>query len=157
MADYYTQCSLEVETGKDGGDWLAEAIRCIELIERGDEYDPGDYTGYPLHEGDFPRTPSVAEALEDWGWGFSYKRTGAGVWIYCDESGNIDLLADLLQEYLQRFDRDGRIGFSWAETCSKSRVGAFGGGAAFVTDSDFKVISTVDWLEKQQRSQREEP
>ena len=37
----------------------------------------------------------------------------------------------------------------WSNDCSKPRVDAFGGGAAFITARKIKSINTGEWLHRQ--------
>lgn len=49
------------------------------------------------------------------------------------EYGNVEQIADIVQEYLKKFDKKGYFTMSWADTCSKHRLGEFGGGFCVVT------------------------
>ena len=71
------------------------------------------------------------------------------LWFHFDESGDIDALVEVLQEFLKDIDPEGAIGFSWADTCSKPRVDEFGGGAVYITATDTKWMNTDMWLEQQ--------
>jgi hypothetical protein len=50
---------------------------------------------------------------------------------------------------LQKFDPEGQVAFEWSEDCSKPRIDAFGGGAAFITAKEIKTMTTADWLRQQ--------
>jgi len=69
--------------------------------------------------------------------------------IFSEESGNVDHAANFVQAILQRFDPKGKVGFQWADTCDKMRPDQFGGGAAVVTATSTKFLSTFQWLEKE--------
>jgi hypothetical protein len=59
---------------------------------------------------------------------------GPHVWFRDNgEYGNVDHIADLVQMYLKKFSPQGYFTMSWADTCSKHRLGEFGGGFAVVT------------------------
>lgn len=66
--------------------------------------------------------------------------------FYSEESGDVDAILALVQAYLKKFAPQQRFGLGWANTCSKSRVGDFGGGAAFVTANKIEQINTFNWL-----------
>ena len=69
--------------------------------------------------------------------------SGGEVWIYAEESGSVEAVAEFIQEYLKHFQMDGGVYFSWAETCSKSRVNEFAGGAFLVTrEQKFVTVSS---------------
>lgn len=70
--------------------------------------------------------------LEYWpsfDWGF----TGDCLWVYSEESGDIDNLSIFVQAYLKKFMPKAHFTMQWASTCSKPRVGEFHGGAMVVT------------------------
>lgn len=69
--------------------------------------------------------------------------------VFSEESGNVDHAANFVQAILQRFDPKGKVGFQWADTCDKMRPDQFGGGAAVVTATSTKFLSTYQWLEKE--------
>jgi hypothetical protein len=49
------------------------------------------------------------------------------------EYGNVDQIADVVQRYFKKFCTKGYFTLSWADTCSKHRIGEFGGGFCVVT------------------------
>ncbi len=63
-----------------------------------------------------------------------------GVWIYIDEWGDTDELAEVLQSYLRKFDLDEHIIISIAYSCSKPRPGEFGGWAMGITKDKIECI-----------------
>lgn len=73
----------------------------------------------------------------------------AEMWIYADESGDPDQVAAVLQAYLQKFNPQGSLWFSWAYTCSKIGVNEFGGGAAVVTAAAIKFIDAQHWAQEE--------
>ena len=68
--------------------------------------------------------------------------------MYADESGNADHVALFMQEYLKRFNPEGAFSITYSATCSKPRLGEFGGGAAFVTAEKIEWIDSHDWVQK---------
>ena len=86
--------------------------------------------------------------------GFDCEVTGADkegeVWVHDDAGeGNIDYVCQFIRAYLNKFDLDTKIGFSWASTCSSPRVGEFGGGAVVVSKDDEKWLNTDQWLSEE--------
>lgn len=73
----------------------------------------------------------------------------AEMWIYAEESGSPNQAAAFLQAYLQKFNPQGSLWFSWAYTCSKMRVNEFGGGAAVVTAQAIKFIDAQHWAQEE--------
>ena len=54
-----------------------------------------------------------------------------------------------IQHLLQKFDQKSYVTFEWPHDCSKPRVDAYGGGAAFITIKEIKSMSTAAWLNQQ--------
>ncbi len=126
MADYYTQYSFEINnlTPKEES-WLER-----EIEKRYDE--------------DF----LVLLPESSFGTGLDGSRC---LWFHEDVGGSeIDILAEMLQDFLKEFRSDLSISFSWASTCSKPRVDSFSGGAVFITSEDIVYMSTEGWIVKQE-------
>lgn len=133
MADYYMQYSFAVENiTPEEEAWV---IKRLEWDE-----DPRYY----------PLCPYCA---------FENASDGSrSLWIHDDEGGSeLDVLAEMLQEFLIRFRPGQYIAFSWADTCSKPRIDSFGGGAVFITAIDILWMNTYDWITKQAVKMKEEP
>jgi hypothetical protein len=65
-------------------------------------------------------------------WGQS--RIGESDWhLYEEESCDLEIVAELIHQFLKRWRPTDTVELSWAETCSKMRVGQFGGGACLIT------------------------
>jgi hypothetical protein len=71
--------------------------------------------------------------------GASAQRGEAEIWIYSEESIDLDLTALAIQETLSRFNLGLEVFFTWADTCSKMRVDEFSGGGVRITKGD------IDW------------
>ena len=80
---------------------------------------------------------------------FEFYISATAMNIYAEESGTPELVAEFLQQYLEKFQPQGSLWFAWATTCSKMRAGEFGGGAAFITATDIKFLDTHSWAEEQ--------
>jgi len=63
--------------------------------------------------------------------------------------GGVDAVCLFIQHLLQKFDPQGRVSLEWSHDCSKPRVDAYGGGAAFITATEIKTMSTAAWLKAQ--------
>lgn len=72
------------------------------------------------------------EGIEDFP-NFDWDFLPEGFWLYSEEGGDIDHVALLVQEFLKRFRPNHWFGLTWADTCSKPRIGEFDGGYLFVT------------------------
>lgn len=88
---------------------------------------------------------------------FEWSITPGDFWVYAEESGEPHHVAKLVQEFLKRFRPDSHFTLSWAWTCSKPRIGHFGGGAVFVTATKMKWMSTSEFLRKLRDSASSSP
>jgi len=59
--------------------------------------------------------------------------SGRCLHIYCEDWGSLDGVAHLVRKFLKRFRPKECWSLTWSETCSKPRIGNFGGGWLFVT------------------------
>ena len=84
--------------------------------------------------------------------GFEMHTDVSSVCIYSDGEGDLAEVEELLLVFMQRFRPQGVVGFEFAQTCSKPRVGEFGGGAIVVYGSGHvEWTNTSDWLEAKLR------
>jgi len=82
---------------------------------------------------------------EEYGWNsyggnclsFECEVANKSVWLYAEEYGDPDQVGSFVQEFLKTFRPDQEFTITWAYTCSKPRVGGFGGGAAIITADAF--------------------
>jgi len=111
MADYHMQYSFQIEnlTPKEVEWFDAYTTRVEEAAEESDEY-------VSLGE---------SEVQQD-------KDLGTVLWFHGYEDFSDDI-SDMFQTFLKEHRPDGYIAFQWANTCTKDRLDAFGGGACFVT------------------------
>lgn len=156
MANNYLQFSEVVTnlTPKEVA-WLKEYLeRMRALCEIAQE---GDHE-HPISRED--RALIEELDLENWGFGFDWKidkdpEWGDHLWIYTEESGDPHQVAVLVRRFLRKFRPDDCFILSYAETCSKPRVGEFSGGAFFVTAENIRSISAGDWAARLKRKQDE--
>lgn len=92
------------------------------------------------------------EDAGEWGLSVAFEENEDGIWFHDDEGAvNIEALCDVLQLWLSEISDDTRsIGFEWANTCSKPRLDAFGGGAAFIRKDEVRFMNTGSWLHERQ-------
>ena len=149
MADHYLSFSevlsaLSIEETI----WLRTQLESVEEPapdEAGGTPDPGgpeflrDYQGDP---------DELQEA------GFQYRfladdSQGAKqqLWVFSEASGDLGKLAHLVQKFLRQFRPEQSWSLTYATTCSKPRVGEFGGGALFVTARSIAFHDVWDWLD----------
>ena len=71
------------------------------------------------------------------------------LWLYADGYGDPAHVAWLIHKFLKRFRPDQCWSLTYANTCSKPRVGEFSGGAEFVTATEIKQQNADDWVQQQ--------
>jgi hypothetical protein len=135
MANYYTNFSVIVPLKQD-----AHKQYAVQLAQTARDH---KFSDDPVPNG-FP--VSLVDCLEDWN--FETESDNEGIWVHSD-TGGIDAACAFIQHLLQEFDRSGSVSFEWSHDCSKPRLDAFGGGAAFITVDDIKTMNTSDWLLKE--------
>ena len=91
--------------------------------------------------------------------GFTYefheepeKSLGKHLWIYTEEDGEPDRVAHLVQKFLQRFRPAECWSLTYSRTCSRPHLGAFGGGAVFVTADAVKWSTLRDIVERTRKA-----
>ena len=142
MADYYTNLSLIVNLPTE-----AAQVYALDLAQQASQGRLGEELSK-----DFP--PALAEVVE--GWDFETE-TGSpagehGLWLH-SQYGGVDAVCAFVQHLLQKFNPQGRVTFEWSNDCSKPRVDAYGGGAAIITATQIKSISSAQWLAQQTAGQ----
>jgi hypothetical protein len=87
----------------------------------------------------------------DYGFGVCFEGRGKTrrLWIYGEEHGDVGRVAHLVQKFLKRFRPDPCWSLTYATTCSKLRVGEFGGGAMFVTADEIRWQNAYDFIEQE--------
>ena len=159
MADNFLQFSetLPNVTAEEQA-WLEEQLQTI--VVYGDrefpEDDPAiatlpasdpDYTG-PRFLRDNPDFDCRYDML-DFAFDFQDEEDAHSLWLYADTYGNPEHVAWLVHKFLKQFRPDQCWSLTYANTCSKPRVGEFGGGAVFVTATEIKQQTTDDWIQPQ--------
>jgi len=118
MANYYTlfSCDLDVGTRKN-------AKRAIRIYDNELAGDDGQryFDGFQLEIPEDDRTK---------------------LWIYSDESGDVDLVVKFVLRCAEAFDLKGRWGFEYANTCSRPLLDGFGGGAHAI---DLTARESLGW------------
>lgn len=130
MADHYTHFSCLLGVGT--ADNAAKAMALYETLREQVEDEDGGGVGFLL------------EAQPEDG--------GVWLWIYDDVNGDPDHVAAFVQRLAEELKLTGLWGFGWANSCSRPRVGAFGGGAYVIdlaTGETSAWVSTNQWLESQ--------
>lgn len=125
MSDYFTHFSCEFDVGSAGN-----AARAIALYRDA----PEDEDGSDLSEGfDLALTEEGSSKL----------------WIHDGYGGDLEKVIAFVLLCAAQFDLHGLWGFEYANSCSKPRLDAFGGGAHVLDLGTRKTLgwtSTNEWL-----------
>jgi len=124
----YTEETLPEECDKSKADWLGPRV-FRDLKDYTPDYDGWCGFEYAFEEG-------VNLGTKDWGRCF---------WVYAEERGEPEFVAHLVQKYLRMFRANEYWELSYAATCGKPCIGAFGGGAVFVTADGFEHMNDLDF------------
>jgi hypothetical protein len=138
MADYFTNFSLVLKLANE-----TEQAYALDLAHKAGLAQPGDEL-----PADFPK--ALVDMVEDWHFETDADNSGTthGLWLH-SMNGGIDAVCAFIQHLLQKFDPTNHVTFEWSHDCSKPRVDAYGGGAAFITAEEIETMSTAAWLNEQ--------
>jgi hypothetical protein len=74
---------------------------------------------------------------------------GRHLWLYTEGWGDASNVAWLVQKFLKKFRPDQCWSLTYSTTCSKPRIGEFGGGAVFVTADTIQWQNAYGFVEDQ--------
>ena len=83
--------------------------------------------------------------------GFEYDLGTSEIQLYSEEYGNIDTVQALVSEFISLFRKDYVFTLSWSDSCSKMRVGEFGGGGMIVSLDETRFMNVWGWLESEKK------
>ncbi len=106
-----------------------------------------DFTG-PRFLRDNPDFDCRYDVL-DFEFAFQDEEDSRNLWLYADTHGDPEHVAWLVHKFLKRFHPDQCWSLTYANTCSKPKVGEFCGGAVFVTATEIKQQTADDWVQQQ--------
>jgi hypothetical protein len=138
MADYFTNFSLVISLANETEqEYALELAHKASLAQQGDEL-----------PNDFPK--ALVDMIEDWHFETVADNSGTKhrLWLH-SIYGGVDAVCLFIQHLLQKFDLQGKVSFEWSHDCSKPRVDAYGGGAAFITAQEIRTMSTAAWVNDQ--------
>lgn len=128
MADYFTHFSCLLDAGTP-----EKAAQAVDLFLRLREED---------QDSDDPQVAGFDLTLQD-------GSDSSILWIHDGEYGDVESVIAFVQRLAEELDLTGLWGFDFANTCSRPRLDAFGGGAHVIDLGARKSIgwiSTHEWL-----------
>ena len=152
MSNNYLQFSFAIPNLTDAETaWIREYLAHVKQFaeyERDDALD-GPADDEPIMTDADKVDPFLMAVQNNGSFGFSWAIDEDGLWIYAEESGDPDIAATLMQQFLKAHRPTSYVGFEWAATCSKMRLNEFGGGGVMVTATDCEYLATGLWLTQQ--------
>jgi hypothetical protein len=133
MADYFTSFSLIVPLPDEAAQQYA--LQLAQIMS-----DAGQDDNLPE---DIPQ--NIRDEMENWSFDTVPASKPHGIWLH-SEFGGIDAVCAFIQHLLRKFTPEAQVTFEWSNDCSKPLTDAYGGGAAIITATDIKSISTSEWL-----------
>lgn len=128
MADYYTSFSCQLDAGSSEN--AKRALDLLTLLRAEDEAsDEWQFSGFAVELKGDP--------------------DGSVLWIHDDHHGEVENLIAFVLRLAEELDLSGLWGFTYADTCSRPQLDAFGGGAHVIDLGKRKSIgwiSTREWL-----------
>ena len=154
MANYYTEASFILPLTSEQQEFAFNVLDCIQdkkidLLKKHKNAKAKSYDRsiYSLAK-KFAKVNDEYEQGDDT-LGFDVEPNEDGIWISHDESINTENAAFFCHLILKHFDSNDYVAIQASNTCSKPRLDAFGGHAAFVTKKGIRWISTFEWIQKQ--------
>jgi len=148
MANNYTTWSEYIPfKSKEEASWMKDVLR-LNISEyenlQNEDLDNAEMIQHILSS--FGINIHVDDAEYFPGFETHFSDNDAGVSIYAVECGNVEVAANVLQEFLNKFRPNEYLSIEFANTCSKPRAGEFGGGAVFITANAIKYFHTGSWI-----------
>lgn len=93
----------------------------------------------------------LIESIDQWGGAGTWRNDGE-LWVYAEESANLEAVTIILQKLLIadaiEGNYQGGVLVTWSNTCSKMRPDEFSGGACYVTKTAIHwQPDPVSWIE----------
>lgn len=140
MPSYYTNFSFQVRLPD-----AAAQTYALELAATARRPNLGDGS-----ETELPEALRDADLVADWCFEVEADTVDQqpGLWLHSSEGG-VDAACAYVHHLLGKYDPAGRVTFQWSNDCTRPCLDAYGGGAALVTATEIKTMSTHQWLQAQ--------
>jgi len=146
MANYYQEFSEEIT-------WLTEEevewIRSILLYDHDGDMENLDEEEFQTYcdkhwDGDEENIPdecwpSIEYEIEH------SPQSGTSIWMH---GGQLEYVAVFVKKFLARFRPTNIFSLTWADTCSKPRIGAFGGGLVVISATQTEWRNTASMVDE---------
>jgi hypothetical protein len=85
------------------------------------------------------------------GFQFQLRDTDASLLIYADESGDLECVAAFAKAFLAKFRPNDCWSLTWADTCSRPRIGEFSGGGLFITAKSARFFTPSEDISRMRK------
>lgn len=145
MANNYLQFSEAIsQLTEEERAWCEARLRHLKEVLPALDNDGQDENSAPCAPEDEPYLGG--EMCLGFQWSIDKEGDGYCLWMYAEESGDVEHVVLFAQEFLARFRPHDYFTLTWAETCSKPRIGEFSGGAVFVTAEETAWNGAFSWI-----------
>jgi hypothetical protein len=144
MANHYTLFSEGIgDLTEEERAWCHARLKHLEATLPTLDHDGMDEDGSPCA----PEDKAYVNGSQWLGFQWAIKPDGGAhfLWMYAQESGDVEQVALFAREFLVRFRPQSCFSLTWAATCSKPRIGEFSGGAVVVTADEMTWNSASYW------------
>lgn len=141
MADYHLQFSEIITGSKKEIEWLATLMDNISAYTLEQEIDIADQ-----HDKIFVESLKDQDSCLGLCLGFDFSIQDDGLWVSSMDYGSPEVLSEIVQYYLRKFGHKEKWVLRWSSSCSKPRVGEFGGGAVIVSADKIEYMDTWAWV-----------
>lgn len=120
--------------------WLLQVLELVDV----DDLAPAERAAFFAEVG-------IPDGEEYYTWplfNHEFRDEGHRLWFYAEESFDPDAVGAFLHRFMKKHDREGHLFVEWADTCSKMRINAFGGGAVVATKTGWET-ATTGWIAAQ--------
>lgn len=147
MTDYFSHFCFVVPFNAEQTAWARRLLAAVDAlydsVAEGADHDPqyDDIWEQQLYV-------AGGDAEDPVSAGFEIK-VEEGLVLITDYAGqsSLDAVPRLIHSVMNHFGMEGKIGFEWGETASRSVPGAYGGGAFLVSKDEIRSMSATSWLE----------
>lgn len=144
MANNYLQFSEAIsQLTEEERTWCEARLRHLEEVLPAFDNDGQNENSAPCAPED---EPYLGRCYLGFQWSIDKERDGYCLWMYAEESGDVEQVTLFAQEFLAKFRPYDYFTLTWAETCSKPRIGEFSGGAVFVTAKEMAWNGASSWI-----------
>lgn len=142
MANTYTSLAFAFHVPKVVATYVVDLANDVDHFFIGLKVDDQD-TGQVIDEYGLDGPSGCVWSVED-----TTDSDVAAVVVYSEENADLTTVTAVIRSTLNKFDLSGAVVIEYAQTCSKPRIGEFGGGVAVVTRDQVHWMNTATWAEQ---------